>query len=442
MKRAGPPDPVRHQSTIMEALGISPAGGGLYSQVVQRMLSAAEVVGLENDYQMILARPKNEIVVHFPVLMDDGDHRMFTGYRIQHNDALGPFKGGLRFAPLMSQDDLGGLALLMMLKCALLRLPFGGAAGGVICDPHVLSRDELKRVVRRFATAIAHHIGPDYDIPGPDVGADTQVMAWFSDTAAQLTPDRSRQGMRPIVTGKPVELGGAAGRDIAVGTGFIHMLRDALPDFNQKLAGLRFSICGFGLVGSQVARLLTAEGAIMVGVLDRRGGIVSDAGIEPEAARERIRIDGALHGVPGTKTVTDEEFFRRPVDLLVIAAGEQIMTRERAEWVEAPLVAELAHAPWTADSDDVLFQRGVDVLPSVLCNAGAVVGSFLEWTQNRTYIPWSPVEFDRQIEQSMVLASRRMKLAKMRFECDWRTAAYAAAVEHLGRVYALRGVFP
>ncbi len=442
MKRAGPQDPVRHQSAIMEALGIYPSGGGLYSQMVQRMLSAADVVGLENAYQMILARPKNEIVVHFPVLMDDGDHRMFTGYRIQHNDALGPFKGGLRFAPLMSQDDLGGLAMLMMLKCALLRLPFGGAAGGVICDPHVLSRDELQRVVRRFAAAIAHHIGPDYDIPGPDVGADTQVMAWFADTAAQLTPDRSRQGMRPIVTGKPVEIGGAPGREIAVGTGFIHILRDMLPDFNKKLQGLRFSICGFGLVGSQVARLLVAEGAQMVGVLDRRGGIVSEAGIEPEAARERIRVDGMLHGVPGTKAVHDEEFFRTPVDLLVLAAGEQIMTRERAEWVEAPLIAELAHAPWTADSDDVLFQRGVDVLPSVLCNAGAVVGSFLEWTQNRTYVPWSPVEFDRQVEQTMVLASRRVKLAKMRFECDWRTAAYAAALEHLGRVYELRGVFP
>ncbi len=442
MNRAEQKDPVRHQSEIMEALGIFPAGGGLYSQVVQRMLSAAEVVGLENDYQMILARPKNEIVVHFPVLMDDGDHRMFTGYRIQHNDALGPFKGGLRFAPLMSQDDLGGLALLMMLKCALLRLPFGGAAGGVICDPHVLSREELKRVVRRFATAIAHHIGPDYDIPGPDVGADTQVMAWFADTAAQLTPDRSRQGMRPIVTGKPVEIGGASGRDLAVGTGFLHMLRDILPDFNQKLHGLRFSICGFGLVGSQVARLLTAEGAKMVGVLDRRGGIISEAGIEPEAARERIRVDGMLDGVAGTKSVHDEEFFRTPVDLLVLAAGEQTMTRERAEWVEAPLVAEVAHAPWTADSDDVLLQRGVEVLPSVICNAGAVVGSFLEWTQNRTYVPWTPAEFDRQIEQTMVLASRRMKLSKMRFECDWRTAAYAAAVEHLGRVYELRGVFP
>ncbi len=442
MNKAGPQDPVRHQSAIMEMLGISGSGGSLYSQVIQRMLAAAEVVGIPNDIQMILARPKNEIVVNFPVLMDDGDYRMYTGYRIQHNDALGPFKGGMRFAPLMSRDDLGGLAMLMMIKCALLRLPFGGAAGGVVCDPHVLSRDELMRVVRRFAASIAHHIGPDYDIPGPDVGADSQVMAWFADTAAQMTPDRMRQGMRPIVTGKPVEIGGASGRDIAMSTGFIHMLRDILPDFNMKLSGLRFSVCGFGLMGGQIARALTAEGAKLVGVLDRQGGIVSSSSMEPEAVSERMKTDGVLSGVSGTRAVNEEAFFREPVDLLILAAGEQIMSRQRAEWVAAPVVAEVAHAPWTADSDDILFQRGVDVMPSVLCNAGAVVGSFLEWTQNRTYIPWSSIEFDRQIEQTMVLATRRVKLARLRFECDWRTAAYGAAVEHLGRVYELRGVFP
>ena len=442
MKRAGPEDPVRHQSSIMEMLDISPSGAGLYPQMVQRMLSAAEVIAMPNDIQMILARPKNEIIVHFPVLMDDGEHRMYTGYRIQHNDALGPFKGGMRFAPQMSQSDLGGLAMLMMLKCALLRLPFGGAAGGVVCDPRVLSRDELMGVVRRYASSIAHHIGPDYDIPGPDVGADSQVMAWFADTAAQITPDRNRQGMRAIVTGKPVEIGGANGREIATGTGFIHMLRDILPDFNKKIHGLRFSVCGFGKMGSQVARILTAEGAVMVGVLDNQGGILSAAGIEPEAVAERMRSNGNLNGVAGTKAVNEEMFFREPVDLLLLAAGEQSMSRECAEWVAAPIVAEIAHAPWTADSDDVLFQRGIEVLPSVLCNAGAVVGSFLEWTQNRTFIPWTTAQFDKEIEQSMVLATRRMKLARMRFECDWRTAAYAAALEHLGRVYELRGVFP
>lgn len=180
----------------------------------------------------------------------------------------------------------------------------------------------------------------------------------------------------------------------------------------------------------------------MIGVLDRQGGIVSSASIEPEAVAERMRSDGILSGVPGTKAVNEEMFFREPVDLLVLASGEQVISRQRAEWVGASIVAEVAHAPWTADSDDILFQRGVDVLPSVLCNAGAVVGSFLEWTQNRTCIPWSSVEFDREIEQTMVLATRRMKLARMRFECDWRTAAYAAALEHLGRVYELRGVFP
>lgn len=441
-RRAGPEDPVRHQSEVLEALGVSPTADGLYSQVLQRMLSAADVVGMPRAHQLILARPKNAITVNFPVLLDDGEFQMYTGYRIQHNDALGPFKGGLRFAPRMTKEDLRGLALLMMLKSALLRLPFGGAAGGVVCDPSVLSRDELMRVVRRFAASIAHQLGPDYDVPGPDVGADGQVMSWFSDTAAQMTPDRARQGMRAIVTGKPPEIGGAPGRDLALGTGLIHILRDMLPEYNMRLAGLKFSVAGFGRMGSQVARMLTSEGAMLVGALDLRGGVVSDRGIEPEAIAERLRTTGTIAGVPSTSPVDEEHFYRHKCDLLVLAAGESIVDARRAEWIGSQVVSEVAHAPWTADGDDILFQRGVEVLPSVLCNSGAVVGSYLEWTQNRTFVPWTQAQFDSQLEQLVVHASRRVKLAKMRFECDWRTAAYAAALEHLGRVYDLRGIFP
>lgn len=440
--RTGPEDPVRHQSEILESLGVSPTSGGLYSQVLQRMLSAADVIGMPRAHQLILARPKNAITVNFPVLLDDGEYQMYTGFRIQHNDALGPFKGGLRFAPLMTKEDLGGLALLMMLKCALLRLPFGGASGGVVCDPTLLSREELMRVVRRFAASIANHIGPDYDVPGPDVGADSQVMAWFSDTAAQITPDRARQGMRAIITGKPPELGGAAGRELALGTGLMHILREMLPDNNLRLTGLKFSVAGFGRMGSQVARMLTGEGALLVGALDRRGGVISEKGIEPEAVAERLRVTGGLSGVPGTQTVDEEHFYRQKSDMLVIAAGESLIDARRAEWIGAQIVTEVAHAPWTAAGDDILFQRGVEVWPSVLCNSGAVAGSFLEWTQNRTFVPWTAAEFDRQVESLVVHACRRMKMSKMRFECDWRTAAYAAALEHLGRVYELRGIFP
>ncbi len=440
--RAKPEDPVRHQSAILEALGVSPTTGGLYSQVLSRMLSAAETIGMPREQQLILARPKNSITVNFPVLMDDGEYQMFTGMRVQHNDALGPFKGGLRFSPRVSANDLGGLALLMMLKTSLMRLPFGGAAGGVVCDTTLLSREELMRVVRRFAASIAHHIGPDYDVPGPDVGADAQVMAWFADTTAQMTPDRARQGMRAIVTGKPPELGGASGREIAVGTGFIHVMRDVLPDYNMKLQGLKVSITGFGRMGGQVARMLTGEGAVLVGALDRRGGVLSNSGMESEAVAERLHTTGSVAGVAGTTTVDEEHFYRAKCDLMVIASGESMVTGKIAEWVGAQVVAEVAHAPWTPDGDDVLFQRGIDVLPSVLCNAGAVVGSYLEWVQNRSFIPWSPTEFDRQIEQHVVLGARRAKLARLRFETDWRTAAYAAALEHLGRVYDLRGIFP
>jgi len=441
-RRETPDDPVRHQSAILESLGVSPSSGGLYSQVLQRMLSAAETIGMPREQQLILARPKNVVTVNFPVLMDDGEYQMFTGMRVQHNDALGPFKGGLRFAPNLSQNDLGGLALLMMLKSALLRLPFGGASGGVACDPTVLSREELMRVVRRFAAAIAHHIGPDYDVPGPDVGADPQVMAWFADTTAQMTPDRSRQGMRAIVTGKPPEIGGASGRALALGTGLLHVLRELLPDFNMKVQGLRFSVCGFGRMGGQVANMLTGDGARLVGALDRRGGILCDAGMEPAAVSEQLRSTGGLSGVPGSIAVDEEQFYRAKPDVLVVAAGESIISSRVAEWIGAPVIAEVAHAPWTPDGDDVLFQRGIEVIPSVLGNAGAVAGSYLEWVQNRSFLPMNPTEFDAQVEQLCIFAARRMRIAKSRYETDWRTAAYSSALESLSRVYELRGIFP
>lgn len=435
-------DPVRRQSKVLEALGIAPDPSSLHHQVLQRTLAAAQLAGMREAHQMILAQAKNEVMVRFPVLMDDGRHRIFTGFRVQHNDALGPYKGGLRFTPRLSVEELRGLAMMMTLKCALLRLPFGGACGGVDCDPRVLSRDELMRVVRRFAVGIAHQLGPDYDIPGPEMGADAQMMAWFVDTAEQVTPDRARQGMVMAVTGKPPEIGGIVGRSSAVGHGFVHVMREMLPDFGLSLEGLTVSIAGYGRIGSQIARMLASEGARIVAAHERRGGCVCEDGLDPAALSEHMREAGTIAGVAGARAVDEEAFYRTRADLLVLAGRERMVDAQRAEWIAAPVVAEAANLPWTAEGDDVMLRRGIDVLPAIVCNAGAVAGSWLEWTQNRTFTPWTPAEYEERLEQLVVLAVRRMKLSAVRHECDWRTAAYAAAVEHLARVYELRGIFP
>ena len=224
--------PPQDQRVLLEHLEVIPDSDNLFHQVLQQTLTAAQLTGMRRSHQLMLAQPKNEIVVHFPVLMDDGQHRLFTGYRIQHNNALGPYKGGLRFHPHVTLDQMKGLAMVMTLKCSLMRLPFGGAKGGVRCNPRELSKDELMRVTRRYCSAISNQIGPDYDIPGPGVGTDAQVMAWFADTFAQTTPEHGRQDVTRAVTGKPIELGGCPGRDRASAMGMVTVLEELLPDFD------------------------------------------------------------------------------------------------------------------------------------------------------------------------------------------------------------------
>ncbi|MSR17646.1 MAG: Glu/Leu/Phe/Val dehydrogenase [Phycisphaerales bacterium] len=442
MQGSAATDPGRQESKVLESLGIVPGSDNLHHQILHRVLDAAQLVGLEHHHQLILAQPKNEIVVHFPVKMDDGKWQLFTGYRIQHNDALGPYKGGIRFHPMVSRDDLKGLALHTTIKCALLRLPFGGAAGGVACDPRVLSRDEMMRVVRRFAAAIAHQIGANYDIPGADIAADQQVMAWFADTIAQITPDADRQGTRPIVTGKPWEIGGRVARDAAVGVGFLHIMREMLPELGLNLKGLRFVVAGYGAVGSQVARCMVGAGAKLVSAIDRKGGIANAAGIDPIELSDQMQDEGTVMGLGGVQSLSSDDAYAVPCDLLILAGGERSIDARRAALVRAGVVAEVANAPWTADSDDVFLKRGIDVLPSVLCNGGAIIGAYLEWLQNRSFLTVPTQELDTKLEQMLVLAARRMKLARVRFDCDWRTAAYAAGCQQLGRVYDLRGIFP
>ncbi|TVQ61877.1 MAG: Glu/Leu/Phe/Val dehydrogenase [Phycisphaerales bacterium] len=426
----------------------------VYLQTIDAVLTAADIVGAPHHLQLILAQPKNETMVHFPVQMDDGSYALFKGYRVQHNNALGPYKGGLRFHEHVSLDDVKALALLMTMKCSLVRVPFGGGKGGVKCDPRKLSRDELMRTTRRFCVAIAPMIGPDTDIPAPDVGTNAQVMAWFADTYAQLTPDKPN-GMA-VVTGKPVEIGGSVGREKATGQGVVDVVAELAPEMGIDLKGARVSLLGYGNVGSWAARIIADRGAKVVAVMDHTGALANENGFDTvalaEYAKEHGGIAGFEKGRGGTATannpglggdpISEKEFYSTKVDVFIPAALEQMINEENAEWIDAKIIAEGANAPTTPMGERVLLKKGVEIIPAILCNSGGVAVSYFEWVQNKSHVTWDIERVDEELNRHMVLAARRTKLARHRYECDMRTAAYIASLEQIAKVYNLRGIFP
>lgn len=436
------PGPAHLPSAVFEELEIVRDPSNLFHQTIEQVLIAADLVGLKHHQQIILAQPKNEIMVHFPVLMDDGHHRLFKGYRVQHNNALGPYKGGIRYHPHVSLDDVKALAVLMTMKCSLVRIPYGGGKGGVKCNPRELSRDELMRVTRRFCSAISNQIGPEYDIPAPDVGTNAQVMAWFADTYQQMMPEHTRQDTNRIVTGKPVEMGGSVGREKATGQGLVDVLIEMLPEVNIDIHNMTFSLIGYGNVGGWVGRLLHDIGARLVAVMDHTGAIHNDNGIDAHALTDHVNETGGVGGYKEAEVVSTQDFYSIPVDVMVPAALEQMITQEHAQQIQARVVAEGANAPTTPEGDAVLMQRGIEVLPAILCNAGGVTVSYFEWVQNKSSVTWSADEVDKRLNNHMVLAARRVKLARVKYETDLRSASYCAALEAIGKIYDLRGVFP
>jgi glutamate dehydrogenase (NAD(P)+) len=431
------------RSPVFDQVGLPKDPDNLYLQTVDTMLTAAEIMGLPSHIQLILAQPKNEIMVHFPVKMDNGEYKLFKGYRVQHNNAVGPYKGGLRFHPDVHLDDVKSLAFLMTFKCALARIPFGGGKGGVKCDPKKLSIHEVERVTRRFCAAISHAIGPDYDIPAPDVNTNAQIMAWFADTYESLTDsNRSSWDAMRVVTGKPVEIGGSLGREKATGQGVVDVCLEMLPELGINVENMKFSVIGYGNVGSWTARIFAKHGAKLVAVMDHTGAIRNDAGLDTEALNTHVGKTGGVAGFAASTKITPEEFYKTQVDLLVPAALEQMIKAEQAKWINAKVIAEGANAPTTPAGDRVLNERGIEVIPAILANAGGVTVSYFEWVQNKSCVTWDAEEVDTALNRHMVMAARRTKLARQKYNCDMRTAAYIAAIEKVGQVYAVRGIFP
>ncbi|MDH5673359.1 MAG: Glu/Leu/Phe/Val dehydrogenase [Myxococcales bacterium] len=412
------------------------------ASIRQQMDRAATLAHVPDHVRAILAEPKNELIVHFPVRMDDGSFRLFKGYRIQHNNLLGPYKGGLRFHQDTRLDDLKALSAQMTLKCALMNIPFGGAKGGVKCDPSSLSSDELMRVTRRFTHALGANIGPEYDIPAPDVGTDAQVMVWIMDTYMNTAGYSGRNAQQRVVTGKSVECGGTEGRAQATGKGVVHCITEWARERGIALEGKTALVQGYGKVGSHTALILSKLGVSVVGVGDHTGYRLNPEGFNAHRMAEYVKKNRSIEGYPAGEACSRADFFAQEADILVPAALQNQIGAGEAKTLKVKLIVEGANGPVMPDGDAVLQERGIDVVPDLLANAGGVTVSYYEWVQNGRQEIWDSEKVEGRLERSMKRAYQRVAERAREQGFSMREAANVLAVERLARVYAERMIFP
>ncbi len=424
------------------AARIVPAETSLYANVIRQYEKAAALIELDRSLRSILAATANEIVVHFPVRMDDGRIEVFTGYRVQHNNALGPFKGGLRYHPSVNIDEIRALAAWMTWKSAVAQIPFGGAKGGIQIDPKKYTIGELERITRRFTFALGDNIGPEYDIPAPDVNTNAQIMAWILDTYLTTRAPQDRARCVHVVTGKPLESGGSLGRDKATGQGIVFLIERWARDRGLNLSGATYIVQGFGNVGSWCARLLKRVGARLIAVQDASATLHDRNGIDPDSLATFAEISGGIRGYPHAREIEHDAFVRTEADIFVPAALQNQITAQTAPLLRVRLVAEGANGPTDPDGDAILQRRGIDILPDILCNAGGVIVSYFEWLQNKRSESWELDEVDAKLRKRMLAAYDRVRDTAQRLETDWRTAANAVALVRLEKVYRERGIFP
>ncbi|OGL02889.1 MAG: glutamate dehydrogenase [Candidatus Rokubacteria bacterium RIFCSPHIGHO2_02_FULL_73_26] len=395
-------------------------------------------LNLEPDIHERLRYPRRALVVSVPVLMDSGKTEVFQGYRVHHSTVLGPTKGGLRYAPDVNLGEVTALAMLMSWKCALIGLPYGGAKGGVSVDPHALSKRELEHLTRRYTAEIMLFIGPDLDIPAPDLGTDEQTMAWMMDTYS-MTQGKSVPG---VVTGKPLIVGGSAGRREATGRGIVYAVYHAAHRLGQNLQGLKVVVQGFGNVGSVAARLLWREGCVVVGVGDVRGAIWNPHGFDVRQLEAHVAESGSVAGFPGSEPLGNADLLERPCDILVPAAVGSQLREDNADRVRATIVAEGANGPTTPEADAVLRDRGVTVIPDILANAGGVIVSYFEWVQGLQYYFWRESEIVSRLQEVMTRAFSRVWALAAKEGTDLRTAALMEGVRRVAEGYRVRGLYP
>jgi glutamate dehydrogenase (NAD(P)+) len=399
----------------------------------------ADLLGLDAGVREILKHPKRELTVNFPVRMDKGGYKVFTGYRVQYNMARGPTKGGIRYHPQVTLDEVRALAAWMTWKCAVVNLPYGGGKGGVICDPKHMSQDELQRLTRRYASEIAPIIGPEMDIPAPDVYTDSQTMAWIMDTYSM----QKGYSVPGVVTGKPISLGGSEGRGEATGRGCSYVIREAAPHAGVRVKGGTVAVQGFGNAGSIAAKLLHDEqGAVIVAASDSKGGIYNADGFNPHAVEEHKHKTGSVVGFPGAKSITNDELLEVKCDILIPAALENQISKKNAEKIQAKIVAEAANGPTLPEADTVLYERKVTVLPDILANAGGVTVSYFEWAQDISGYFWPLAEVNQKLENVMVRSYADVHKVSEERHVHNRTAAYVLAIQRVVDAINIRGIYP
>jgi glutamate dehydrogenase (NAD(P)+) len=398
---------------------------------------AAQRMNLDPEMEAILRQPERELHVHFPIRMDDGSIRMFDGFRVQHNTARGPAKGGIRFHQDVSINEVKALATWMTWKCSVVDIPYGGGKGGIIVDPKQLSLGELERLSRRFVTEIQGIIGPERDIPAPDVNTNSQIMAWMMD-------QYSRNKGYPIpgmITGKPLALGGSVGRNEATARGLQFCVREAVRTTGMHLAGATVVIQGYGNAGNIAARLLMDDGARVVAVSDSHGGIYAPDGLDPVRVLRWKEEHGTVQGFGNAGNVTNEDLLEIPCDILVPAALEGQITAHNADKIKAKLIAEAANGPTTPEADRILYEKGVLLLPDILANAGGVTVSYFEWAQNIQGFYWTEEEVDERLHRVMVRAFKAVYETAQNHKVDMRTAAYIVAIGRVAEAVRLRGIY-
>jgi glutamate dehydrogenase (NAD(P)+) len=409
-----------------------------YTMAVQQFELAADKIGLSEDMREILRKPKRELVVNFPVCLDDGCIKTFTGYRVQHNVTRGPAKGGVRFSPAVTLDEVKALAMWMTWKCAVTGIPYGGAKGGVICDPKHMTPQELERLTRRYATEIANIIGPHCDILAPDINTNPQIMAWIMDTYSM----HKGFSVPAVVTGKPLSIGGSEGRSDATATGALFVTKRAAKHIGMPLKGARVSIQGLGNAGGIAARLFHHEGCKIVAVSDSRGCIYDEAGLDPAAVLRYKKERGTIVGYPSAQQLRGTDVLEVPCDILIPAATEGMITAMNANRVQARIIAEAANGPTTPAADELLYKKGCLVIPDILANAGGVTVSYFEWVQDLQSFFWGVEEITQRLEVIMNRAFDAVMKLVDQYNCDMRLAASMLAISRVAEATQVRGIYP
>ena len=430
----------QHQAQIVSDGSIVGAGEkrDLFGVAVEQFEIAAEVLGLDDDMRKILSRCQRELTVNFPVEMDDGSVEVFTGYRVQHNSGPGPTKGGIRYHQSVTLEEVKALAMWMTWKCAVVRIPYGGAKGAVVCNPKQLSLRELERLTRRYATEISILIGPESDIPAPDLNTNAQTMAWIMDTISM----HQGYSVPGVVTGKPIAIGGSEGRQDATGRGLVYCVQEAAKSIKLDLRGARVALQGFGNVGEAAARFLAEAGAQVIAIGDSEGTIYRADGIDLSLARRQRQETGSIVGTPRAERISKDDLFEVDCDILVPAAIEGQITARNAHRIKARLIAEGANGPTTPEADMILRERGVTIIPDILCNAGGVTVSYFEWVQDREAFFWTLEEINARLRRITTRAFDDTLRMSREHEVDLRTAAYMLAVGRVAEATLTRGIYP